>query len=250
MEDAEQKKTHLLGSLELKVGGDRDSEQVLVRVDERVHNRRQGGDTGSERDGGNGLGSRKESIEQSLLLNVENLGREYGTVVVDLSDGHTVGEGRDVEHVQQSSFGSTDSTTGNDFNSTSSNLGWDTKSLEERGLSGFHTGVSTWYPNIVGGNGTSSSGGSDDVGNNDFSDILQITGSEDETDVSLDVREELFELGVFGKDDSETSSDHGVFTHEDDTFSSEGLSDQVGLLRRDIVDVDDEDGGWSKWLHM
>jgi len=250
--DAKQKKTHLLGSLELEVGGDRDSEQVLVRVDERVHDGRQGGDTGSERDRGNGLGSRKESVEQGLLLNVENLGREDGTVVVNLGDGHTVGEGRDVEHVQQSSFGSTDSTTGlndldigDDFNSTSSNLGWDTKSLEERGLSGFHTGVSTWYPNIVGGNGTSSSGGSDDVGNNDFSDILQITGSEDETDVSLDVREELFELGVFGKDDSETSSDHGVFTHEDDTFSSERLSDQVGLLRRDIVDVDDEDGGWD-----
>lgn len=220
-----------------------------------MHDGRQGGDTGSERDSGNGLGSREESIEQSLLLNVEDLGREDGTVVVDLSDGHTVSERRDVEHVQQSSFGSTDSTTGlddldigNDFNGTSSNFGWNTKSLEERGLSGFHTGVSTWDPNVVGGNGTSSSGGSDDVGNNDFSDILQITGSEDETDVSLDVGEELLELGVFGKDDSETSSDHGVFTHEDDTFSSERLSDQVGLLRRDIVDVDDEDGGWDQLL--
>ena len=53
----EQKKTHLLGSLKLKVGSDGNSEQVLVRVDKRVHDRRQGGDTGSERDGGNGLGS-------------------------------------------------------------------------------------------------------------------------------------------------------------------------------------------------
>lgn len=55
---------------------------------------------------------------------------------------------------------------------------------------------------------------------------------------------------MFGKDDSKTSSDHGVFTHEDDTFSSEGLSDQVGLLRRDIVDVDDEDGGWDEWMYL
>jgi len=243
-------KAHLLGSLKLEIGSDRDSEQVLVRVDDRVHDGRQGGDTGSERDGSNGLGSREETVQKGLFLDIKNVGRENGTVVVDLGDGHTVGEGRDVEHVQQGSFGSSDPCTGlddlnigNDFNRTSSNLGGDTKSLEERSLSGFHTGVSTWNVDIVGSDGTGSSGGGDDVGNNDFSDILQITGSENETDVSLDVREELLELRVFGEDDSETSSDHGVFTHENDTFSSERLSDHVGLLRRDIVDVDNEDGG-------
>ena len=254
---ARQNKTHLLGTLELEVGGNGDSEQVLVRVDNRVHDGRKGGDTGSERDGGNGLGSRKETVEQGLLLDIEDIGRKDGTVVVNLGDGHTVSERRDVEHVQQSSFGGTDSTTGlndlnigDDFNCTSSNLGWDTKGLEERGLSRFHTGVSTWNPNIVGGNGTSSGGCGDDVGDNDFSDILQVTGSEDETDVSLDVGEELLELRVLREDDSETSSDHGVFTHEDNTLSSERLSDQVGLLRRDVVDVDDEDGGWGLVLRV
>jgi hypothetical protein len=51
---------------------------------------------------------------------------------------------------------------------------------------------------------------------------------------------------VFGKDDSETSSDHGVLSHEDDTFASESVSDHVGLLGRDIVDVDQEDGSWDE----
>jgi hypothetical protein len=244
-------KTHLLGTLELEVGGDRDGEQVLVRVDNRVHDGREGGDTGSERDGGNGLGTGEETVEKGLLLNVEDLGTENGTVVVDLGDGHTVSERRDVQHVQKGSLGRTDSVTGgndlnvgNDFNRTSSNLGWDTKGLEERGLSGFHTSVTTGDVDIVGGNGTSSGGSGDLVGDDDFSDLLQVLVGEDETDVSLDVGEELLELGVFREDNSETSSDHGVLSHEDDTSASERLSDEMGLLRRDVVDVDDEDGVW------
>lgn len=214
-----------------------------------MHDRWEGGDTGSQRDGGNGLGSGKESIEQSLLLNVEDLGSEDGTVVVDLGDGHTVGERRDVQHVKQSSFGRSDSSTGlddlnivDDFDGTSSNLGGDTKSLEERGLSWLHTGVTTWDVDVGGGESTSSGGSSDLVGDDDFSDILQVTGGEDKSDVSLDVWEELLELRVLRQDDSETSSDHGVLAHEDDTFASESVSDHVGLLRRDIVDVDKENG--------
>jgi hypothetical protein len=248
--DDETEKAHLLGTLELEVGGDRDGEEVLVRVDNRVHDGCNGGDTGSERDGGNGLDTRHETVEEGLFLDVENLGRKDGTVVVDHGDGHTVGEGRNVEHVQQSSLGRSDLVSGSndldvlyDFNRTSSNLCWDFEGLEERGLSGLHTSVSTGNDNVVGGDSTCSGRGSDNVGNNDFSNILQVARGKDESNVALDVGEELLELGVFGKDDSETSSDHGVFTHEHDTLSSERLSDQVGLLGRDIVNVDNEDGG-------
>ena len=244
--------THLLGTLKLKVGSDRDGEQVLVRVDDRVHDRDEGGDTGSQGDGGDGLGTGEEGVEEGLLLNIEDLGSKDGTVVVDLGDGHTVGEWRDVEHVQQGSFGRSDPSTGlddldvvDDFDCSSSDLGGDTKSLEERGLSWFHTGVSGWDVDIVRGVSTSSGWGGDLVADNDLSDILQVTRGEDESDVSLDVWEELLELRVLSEDDSETSSDHGVFTHEDDTFASEGVSNHVGLLGRDIVDVDQEDGCWD-----
>ena len=35
---------------------------------------------------------------------------------------------------------------------------------------------------------------------------------------------------------------HGVLAHQDDTLAAEGLTNLVHLLRRDIVDGDDEDG--------
>jgi hypothetical protein len=35
---------------------------------------------------------------------------------------------------------------------------------------------------------------------------------------------------------------HGVLAHQDDTLATEGLTNLVHLLRRDIVDGDDEDG--------
>jgi hypothetical protein len=39
----------------------------------------------------------------------------------------------------------------------------------------------------------------------------------------------------------QSAADHGVLSHEDDTVSAEGVTDLVHLLRRDIVDGDDED---------
>lgn len=35
---------------------------------------------------------------------------------------------------------------------------------------------------------------------------------------------------------------HGVLAHQDDAIAAEGLTNLVHLLRRDIVDRDDEDG--------
>lgn len=240
---------HLLGTLELVVGSDGHGQDVLVRVDERVHDRGQGWDTGGQGDGGNGLDTRHELGDEGRLLNVQDLGWEDGTVVVDLNDRHTVGERRDVEHVQEGGLGRSDLGTGrddldviDDFDGTSGDLGWDTKGLEERGLSWLHTGVSGWDVDVVGGDGTGPSWGSDLVGEDDLSDVLQVARGEDETDVASDIWEELLELGELGEDASESSSDHSVLAHEHDTFSSEGLSDQVELLGRDVVNVDDEDG--------
>jgi len=58
-------------------------------------------------------------------------------------NGHTVGERRDVQHVEERGFGRTDLATGldelqigGDFNGATSNLGRNSESLEERGLSG------------------------------------------------------------------------------------------------------------------
>ena len=130
------------------VGLDGDSEDLLVAVDEVVDNGRKGGVAGGQgdsSDGGDGLG---EGSKELLLGDVKDIGTEDLTLLVDLGNGHTVGEGRDVEQVQQGSLGGTDLGTflnelevGNNFNGTTSNLGGDTESLEEGGLTGFHTSV-------------------------------------------------------------------------------------------------------------
>ena len=76
----------------------------------------------------------------------------------------------------------------------------DTKSLEERGLSGFHTSVTSWDVDIGGSNGTSSGGSSDRVGQNLVTDGLEVIIGEDETDVTLDEWEESFVLRVIGNE--------------------------------------------------
>ena len=212
--------------------------------------RGKGGDAGSERDGGNGLDLRLEGLEDGLLLDVENRGGEDRAVVVNSNNSHTVGEGRDVEHVKEGSLGRTDLGAGSDdldvvddLNGTTGNLGGDTESLEERGLSGLHAGVAGGDVDVDGGEGTGTGGGGNDVGDNGLTDVLEVTVGEDEANVALDVGEDLLILGEVGDHGTESTADHGVLAHEDDTVVTDRLTDHVALLRRDIVDVDDEEGG-------
>ncbi|KAL3705339.1 hypothetical protein TMatcc_009011, partial [Talaromyces marneffei ATCC 18224] len=160
-----------LGPAELGLNGN--SQDLLVAVDKRVHDGCKSGVGGSQRDGGDGGNSRAESLEELLVLNIQNLGTEGLAIIVDLSDGHTVGEGGDVQHVKKNGLGGTDLGAsldkleiGGNFNGTTSNLGGDTESLEERGLTGFHTSVTSRNEDIERGNGTSTGGSGDTVGEN------------------------------------------------------------------------------------
>lgn len=187
------------------LGLDGDSENLLVSVDDGVHDRGQGGVVESQGDGGDGTDGAAEGLEQLLLANVENVGGEGVALVVDLLDGQTVGERRDVEQVEQGSLGGTDLGSslnelevGRDFNGTTGNLGGDTEGLEERGLSGLHTGVASGDPHIGGGKGTRTSGGGDLVVENLVTDGLEVGVGEDETDVALDERQETLVLGGVG----------------------------------------------------
>lgn len=175
------------------LGRDSDSENLLVAVDKVVHDSRKGGEAGGQREGSDSLDSAAESLKELLLLDVENIGTEGLTLLVDLGDGHTVGEGRDVEHVQQGSLGGTDLSAGlnelkigGNFNGTTSNLGGDTESLEERGLTGFHTGVTSRNVDIERSDGTSTSRSSDTVGKDLLLGGLEVAVGEDETNVACD----------------------------------------------------------------
>ena len=165
-----------------------------------------------------------------------------------MGDSQTVGERRDTQQVQQRSLGRTDLVTGlndldvrDNLDKTSGNLGWDTQSLEERGLTWLHTGVTGWDPDVLWSNGTGLSWGSNNVRDNSLSDGLQVRVGEDETNVTLDERQQLFILRQLRQETSDGSSDHGVLTHQDSGLTSQGLSGLVHLLGRDIVDTNNED---------
>jgi len=60
--------------------------------------------------------------------------------------------------------------------------------------------------------------------------------------LTLDVRKETLVLGSLADEALESAANHGVLAHQDNGITTESLSDLVHLLRRDIVDGDDEDG--------
>lgn len=218
---------------------------------------------GDASDSGDGAG---ESLEELLLADVKNIGREGVSVVVDLRNAHSVSEWRDVEHVQEGSLGSSDLAAGLDeleisgnFDRTTGNLGWDTEGLEERSLSGLHAGVTSWDVDIIGCDSASSGRGGNLVGKDLVTDILQVAVGEDETNVALDEWKKALPLWRISHEPLDGTANlwiclaaihvvclpqlsyHGVLSHQDNTLSAERLSDLVHLLRADIVNGDNED---------
>lgn len=68
----------------------------LVSVDQGVADGDNGGEVDGEGDGGNGLDGGQELVDEGLLVDVEHLRSEDGSVVEDLDDGHSVREGGDL----------------------------------------------------------------------------------------------------------------------------------------------------------
>lgn len=94
-----------------------------------------GGVSGCQTDTGDIADCSGEVTEQFLLFDVEDGGSENVAGVEDLLDDHTVCEGGDVQHVEESSFGSTDLGSLVDemdfvdnFNGTTGDLGGNTES--------------------------------------------------------------------------------------------------------------------------
>jgi len=98
------------------------------------------------------------------------------------------------------------------------------------------------HPDISGGKGTSLSRGGHTVGQDLLLDVLEVTVGEDETNVTLDERLELLVLGVLGDEALKGTTDHGVLSHQNGRLATEGDTDLVHLLGRDIVNSNNEDG--------
>lgn len=196
------------------LGNNSDGQDLLVGVDNGVHDRWKSWEVGGQGDSSDGSDGAREGLEQLRLLDVENAGWESIAGVVDLRDAHTIGEGRDVQHVEQGGLGSSDLgasldelQVGSNFNGTTGNLCWDTESLEERGLSGFHTSVTGWDVDISGSYSTSSGWSGNLVGQNLVTDLLQVGVGEDKSDVALDEWEETLVLGGIGEEALDGTTD-------------------------------------------
>jgi len=167
-----------------------------------VHDGCKGWEVDSKGDGRDGGDGRAESLEELGLFDVEHRWVEDLAIIVDLGDTHTEGEWRDVQHVEEGGLGGSDLGTsldelqiGSNFDGTTGNLGWDTESLEEGGLSGFHTSVTSWDEDIERSDGTGTSRSSDTVLENLLTDLLEVAIGEDKTDVTLDVWENALDVG-------------------------------------------------------
>ena len=92
--------TNLLSSLERVIRDERDGDEVLVRVDKSVRDGDNRRVVEGQGDGCDGLDAREETANELILIDIEDGGREHVAVVEDLDDGHTIGERRDVQHVE------------------------------------------------------------------------------------------------------------------------------------------------------
>ncbi len=154
----------------------------------------QSGVANLEREGSNVADTSQELGLQLAQVNLQDRGLVDGTILEDLQEDQPVREGRDVKHVQESGLGGTDLVTLLDqvdiienFNGTTSDLGGDSKSLEEAGLLGTHASVAGGHPHIHGGNGTSLGRGLHLDGEDQLLDLTQIILGEDKADVATDV---------------------------------------------------------------
>lgn len=166
-------------------------QNLLVGVDNRVHDGWKGGEVDSEGDGSNSRDSSGESFKQLGFLNVKDIWGEDLTLVVNLRDAHAVCEGGDVQHVEQGSFGGSDLAASLDklqvlcdLNGTTGNLGGNTEGLEEGSLAGFHASVTGGDVDIVGGDGAGTGRSSDTVLEDLCPDVLEVAVREDESNVA------------------------------------------------------------------
>ena len=201
-----------------------------------------------QRDRSDLLDTLREAANELLLAHVENVAREHLTVVKDLHNRHTVRERRDVEQVQQSRLGLTDTVARlndpdvrDNFNRTTGNLGGHTKSLEEGRLTGFHTRVTGRHVNIHRRKGTSTSRSSHTVRNHLVTHLLEVARREHETNVATHVGHQALKLWALRDDLAQGTTHHRVLTHKHRGLTTQRLTDLVHLLRADVVNVHNED---------
>merc|ERR1719328_796347 len=186
-------------------------------------------------------------LRRSSSVMSRMLGSKTVIGIVDLLNDEPIGEGRDIQHVEESSFGGSDFVSRckkldliQDFNGSLGNLGWDVKSLEERGLLRTHTSVLGSNHDGNGSNSTGLGRGSNLVVHNDLTDLSEISLGEHEANISTDVRKKLLKSWVVLQMSTDGFAHHGVFAHEHLSVTTKSDTDLLYLLGTDIVNSDHE----------
>jgi hypothetical protein len=207
----------LLNLLERDLGSDGDGNEVLVSVDDDVGEGSNGGQVDSQGQRGN-VGQTSSKVAQDIIISdIEDLSGVDGSVVVDAANAETIEEWLDVQHLKQSSLRRSNlladldqQNVRDDLDLTLVNLGGDVQGLEERGLGGLHTSVTGRDGNVDGGNGTGLGGGGNLEGEELGADGSEVSLGENQTNVTLQQRDQVSDGGILGGVSAEGTADHGL----------------------------------------
>lgn len=236
------------------VEADGDGEDDLEGVRNGVGDGGLGGVSDGEGEGGQSLEGLTELGGKDIVGDVEDLGVKEGAVVVDGLELKTVGEGRDLELLEESGLrgGNLVSLVNeldvvDDLNLTTGNLGGDLEGLEESGLTGITAGGALGDNDVAGGSGTDTGGGGTDVLLEDVTDVAEVAVGEDEADVAAEDLDKglLRGIGVLLDELPQDLAHHGVLAHEDLALATETDTGLLELVGSDVVDLDDEALGVS-----
>jgi len=204
---------------ELEGGAHGDGNEGLEGVVEAVGDLCLGGVVQHHTQGGHGACSLDELALHVILGDVQHIGAEDVTLLVHGHSLDAVGEGANLQLVQQGSLGLADLLAeldqmhaGNHLNLSLVNLGGDVEGLEPRGLAGVAAGRAGLDVDIGGGKSANASGGGHLVGDNNLTDLCDVAVGEHEANVAVDVLQEASHgvLGVLGDEVAQDLADGGL----------------------------------------
>lgn len=192
-----------LGLLEEVVSSQANRNKVLVGVEDNVGEGRERRIVKSEGEGSNVGNTSGEVLEEVLRGGVKELSRVDNSIIEDVGQLQTIGEGTEVQHLHEGSLRGTDLLTFlakvdvlENFDATSGDLGGNVEGGEEGGLGWLKGGDLLRNNHILRGKDTSLSLGRDTRLQELFTETNQVLLGENKTNVTLDDREEGFPLRV------------------------------------------------------
>mmetsp|Transcript_20166 Transcript_20166/g.52460 ORF Transcript_20166/g.52460 Transcript_20166/m.52460 type:complete len:366 (-) Transcript_20166:205-1302(-) len=240
---------NLLGQREGVVGGQGQTQHVLVAVDDGVGDGGQGGAVGGQGQGSHVGDTGRHRLEHVLVGDVQHGGVVQGVVLKHLLDLQAILEGLDAQLGQQGGLGGTHALAllhqlhvVHHLNGTLGNLGGNTQGLEEGGLGGIHTGGPSRHVHVAGSNQVHAGRGADLVLVDLLLHVVQVTIGENDAHVVDQVVQDdpplVVARGLAVHLDG--ALHHGVLAHQDDSIRAQGPADLLELHGANVVGAHDE----------